>query len=82
MRGGRLPAVRPRGPAHHDAWERSIADGACVGLTTRCSLHAAHPGVTAIPVEPAATFPLDLLWREEPVRPAVQAVLGVAGVRA
>jgi DNA-binding transcriptional LysR family regulator len=70
---------------HHDAWERSIADGACVGLTTSCSLHAAHSGVTAIPLKPAATFALDLLWRRpagEGLRPAVQAVLEVAGVRA
>lgn len=70
---------------HHDAWERSIAGGLCVGLTTECSLHAAHAGVTAIPLEPAATFPLDLLWRlteGEELRPAVQAVLEVAGARA
>ena len=41
--------------------------------------------MTAIPLEPAATFPLDLLWRlteGEELRPAVQAVLEVAGARA
>jgi DNA-binding transcriptional LysR family regulator len=69
---------------HHDAWESSIAAGECVGLTTASSLHAAHAGVAAIPLEPEAAFPLDLLWRrpggEEP-RPAVQAVLEIAGAR-
>jgi DNA-binding transcriptional LysR family regulator len=70
---------------HHDAWERSIADGQCVGLDISCSLQTAHPGVCIVPVDPPATFPLDLLWRRpagEPLRPAVHAVLEVAGARA
>ena len=66
---------------HHDAWERAIADGDCVGLTTMSSLHAAHPGVRAVRVDPQATFPLDLVWRPQPglpLRPAVRTVIGVA----
>ena len=63
---------------HHDAWERAIAAGELVGLTTRCSLHAAHPGVRAIPVTPAATFPLDLLARPDERRPAVRTVIDTA----
>ena len=63
---------------HHDAWERAIAAGELVGLTTRCSLHAAHPGVRAVPVTPAATFPLDLLARPDERRPAVRTVIDTA----
>jgi DNA-binding transcriptional LysR family regulator len=67
-------------PTHHDAWERTIAAGECVGVTTRCSVHAAHPGVRTVAVHPPATFPLDLLWRSAAAgeRPAIQTVLGVA----
>jgi DNA-binding transcriptional LysR family regulator len=67
---------------HHDAWERAIAAGECVGLTTSCSLHAAHPGVHAVFVDPPATFPLDLLWRpgnDGQLRPAVRTVIDLAG---
>ena len=46
---------------HHDAWERAIADGDCVGLTIRSHLAAAHPGVRTVRVDPRATFPLDLV---------------------
>jgi DNA-binding transcriptional LysR family regulator len=74
---GFTPAVREV-QTHHDAWERAIAAGELVGLTTSCSLHAAHPGVRAIPVMPAATFPLDLLARPGERRPAVQTVIDTA----
>lgn len=66
---------------HHDAWERAIAGGDCVGVTTRCSGHATHRGVRAIALDPPATFPLDLIWRPSPkseLRPAVQRVIDVA----
>jgi DNA-binding transcriptional LysR family regulator len=66
---------------HHDAWERAIADGDCVGLTIMSSLHVAHPRVRTVRVEPRATFPLDLVWRPQPglpLRPAVRTVIGVA----
>jgi DNA-binding transcriptional LysR family regulator len=62
---------------HHDAWERAIAAGDCVGLTTRSSAHATHPGVRVLPLEPPASFPLDLLWRPSP-GPAVERVVAVA----
>ena len=74
---GFTPAVREV-QTHHDAWERAIAAGELVGLTTSCSLHAAHPGVRAIPVTPAATFPLELLARPEERRPAVRTVIDTA----
>jgi DNA-binding transcriptional LysR family regulator len=70
------PAVRELA-THHDAWERAIASGECVGLTTACSVHAAHPGVRAVPVTPAATFPLDLVVAEAP-RPVVRTVVASA----
>ena len=79
-RAGFTPHLREV-QTHHDAWERAIASGDCVGLTTRCSGHATHPGVRAIAVTPPATFPLDLLWQppaETAVRPAVQRVIDVA----
>jgi DNA-binding transcriptional LysR family regulator len=77
---GFTPATREL-QTHHDAWERTIASGDCVGLTTRCSVHATHPGVRALELEPAATFPLDLVWRPAPddrLRPAVSRVLDIA----
>jgi DNA-binding transcriptional LysR family regulator len=73
---GFVPAGREL-QTHHDAWERAIADGDCVGLTTASSVHAAHPRVRAVRVDPRATFPLDLVWRT-PLRPAVRTVIGVA----
>lgn len=63
---------------HHDAWERAIATGKCVGVTTACSLHVGHPGVRAVRVAPRATFPFDLVWRPGRVRPAVQTVIDAA----
>jgi DNA-binding transcriptional LysR family regulator len=66
---------------HHDAWERLIASGRAVGLTTACSLHASHPGVRAIALDPAATFPLDLIVRsagDAPSRPVVRVVAEAA----
>jgi DNA-binding transcriptional LysR family regulator len=77
---GFVPEVREL-QTHHDAWESAIASGECVGLTTSCSLHAAHPGVRSLPLAPAATFPLDLLWRAVEggdLRPAVRTVIDVA----
>jgi DNA-binding transcriptional LysR family regulator len=79
-RAGFTPRTRQL-QTHHDAWERTIASSDCVGLTTRCSGHATHPGVQAIAVDPPATFPLDLLWQPSPtpvLRPAVQRVIDVA----
>ena len=79
-REGFTPVTR-QVQTHHDAWERAIASGDCVGVTTRCSGHATHSGVRAIAVDPPATFPLDLLWRPSPkseLRPAVQRVIDVA----
>ena len=77
-RAGFTPAVREL-PTHHDAWERAIASGECVGLTTRSAVHATHPGVRLVPLVPPATFALDLLWRSgsEPA-PAVRRVIDVA----
>ncbi len=77
--------LRPRGfePAtrelqtHHDAWERAIAAGDCVGVTTRSSTHATHPGVRVLTLDPPATFPLDLLWLPS-ARPAIERVVEVA----
>jgi DNA-binding transcriptional LysR family regulator len=77
-RAGFTPSTREL-PTHHDAWERAIAAGECVGLTTRSSVHAAHPGVALVGLDPPATFPLDLLWRAaDELRPAVGTVLAVA----
>jgi LysR family transcriptional regulator, benzoate and cis,cis-muconate-responsive activator of ben and cat genes len=79
-RAGFTPVTRQL-QTHHDAWERAIASGDCVGLTTRCSGHATHRGVRVIAVDPPATFPLDLVWRPSPkshLRPAVQRVIDVA----
>ena len=74
---GFTPRVREV-QTHHDAWEGAIAAGELVGLTTRCSLHAAHPGVRAVPVRPPVTFPLDLLARPGERRPAVRTVIDTA----
>ena len=60
-RAGFTPATREL-QTHHDAWERAIAAGDCVGVTTRSSTHATHPGVRVITLDPPTTFPLDLLW--------------------
>ena len=60
--GGFTPAV-PRSRRTTTRWERRSPPGELVGLTTACSLHASHPGVRAIALEPAATFPLDLIAR-------------------
>ncbi len=68
---------------HHDAWERLIASGRAVGLTTTCSLHTSHPGVRAVPLEPAATFPLDLIVRpaDDPRSRPVVRVVAEAAIR-
>jgi DNA-binding transcriptional LysR family regulator len=77
-RAGFTPSTREL-PTHHDAWERAIAAGECVGLTTRSSVHAAHPGVALVGLDPPATFPLDLLWRPaDELLPAVGTVVAVA----
>lgn len=63
---------------HHDAWERTIASGRCVGLTTTCSLHTSHPGVRAVPLDRGPTFCLDLIVRppDDPrSRPVVRVVV-------
>ena len=73
---GFAPAVREL-QTHHDAWERAIAAGDCVGLTTACSVHATHPGVRALPLASPATFPLDLVTQPEQ-RPAVRTVVAAA----
>ena len=75
-RSGFTPATREL-QTHHDAWERAIAAGDCVGLTTRSSAHATHPGVRVLALDPPATFPLDLLWLPSP-RPAIERVVEVA----
>jgi DNA-binding transcriptional LysR family regulator len=75
-RSGFTPATRQL-QTHHDAWERAIAAGDCVGLTTRSSAHATHPGVRVLALEEPATFPLDLLWRPG-ARPAIERVVAVA----
>jgi len=73
---GLEPATREL-QTHHDAWERAIATGDCVGVTTRSSTHATHPGVRVITLDPPATFPLDLLWLPA-ARPAIERVVEVA----
>jgi DNA-binding transcriptional LysR family regulator len=75
-RAGVAPATREL-QTHHDAWERAIASGDCVGLTTRASAHATHPGIRVLALEEPVTFPLDLLWRPSP-RPAIERVVAVA----
>lgn len=81
---GFAPATREL-QTHHDAWERAIAAGGCVGLTTTCSLHTAHPGVRAVPLDPPLTFPLDLVCRPtggDDARPAVRIVVDAAAATA
>src|SRR5918994_2093603 len=56
-------------PTHHDAWQNAILDDGCVGLTVRSAIHSSHRGLHLLAVEPRTTFPLDLLWREEPPAP-------------
>jgi DNA-binding transcriptional LysR family regulator len=73
---GFIPRTREL-QTHHDAWERAIAAGDCVGLTTTSSAHATHPGVRVLALDPPATFPLDLLWRPDP-RPAIERVVELA----
>ncbi len=74
---GFSPEVREL-QTHHDAWEAAIAAGDCVGLTTACSLHARHPGVRAILLDPVETFALDLVVRPGERRAAVDAVVRAA----
>ena len=51
-------AERPRGPM---AWETAVRSGGCVGLTTRSAAPATARGVRLLRLEPAVTFPLELV---------------------
>jgi DNA-binding transcriptional LysR family regulator len=77
---GVMPATRELA-THHDAWQNAILHDGCVGLTVRSAIHSSHRGLVLVAVEPATTFALDLLWREEPgerPRPALARVVALA----
>ena len=64
-----------------DDWEHAILSEGCVGLTAASAVQAAHREIRLLTLEPAATFPLDLLSRsvaDAPRRPAVRAILALA----
>ena len=63
------------GPA---AWELAVTEHGCVGLTTRSAPQASVRGVRVLRLRPAATFPLDLMFRAGDERPALRALREVA----
>ena len=79
-RAGFAPRTRNYA-THHDAWQNAILQHGCVGLTVRSAIHSAHRDLQLIPLQPPATFPLDLVWRRtpgEPLKPALGAFLALA----
>jgi DNA-binding transcriptional LysR family regulator len=63
------------GPA---AWELAVTEHGCIGLTTRSAPQAGVRGVRVLRLRPAATFPLDLMFRAGDDRPALRALREVA----
>jgi DNA-binding transcriptional LysR family regulator len=79
-RAGFTPRTRTYA-THHDAWQNAILLHGCVGLTVTSAIHSAHRDLQLIALEPAATFPLDLLWLptgDEPLPPTLGAFIALA----
>jgi DNA-binding transcriptional LysR family regulator len=79
-RAGFTPRTRNYA-THHDAWQNAILLHGCVGLTVTSAIHSAHRDLQLIALEPAATFPLDLLWLptgDEPLPPTLGAFIALA----
>jgi DNA-binding transcriptional LysR family regulator len=69
------------GASYHDAWEDAVVQHRCVGFTTRSAVQAAHRDIRLLELDPASTFPLDLLWRpnlDHELRPVLRAFLTLA----
>jgi len=65
----------------HDAWQNAILHHGCVGLDVTSAIHSAHRDLRLVPLQPATTFPLDLLWRrgdDEPLPPTLGAFIALA----
>jgi LysR family transcriptional regulator, benzoate and cis,cis-muconate-responsive activator of ben and cat genes len=64
----------------HDAWEVLVRSEGCVGLTTFTCGPASHRDLRLLRLREPFTFPLDLVWRNQPgpPRPALEAVIATA----
>jgi DNA-binding transcriptional LysR family regulator len=74
------PGTRPD-PSGPMAWETAVRSEGCVGLTTRSSAPSTARDVRLVELEPAATFPLELVRPAAPEaawRPAARAFAEIA----
>jgi hypothetical protein len=79
-RAGFTPRTR-HFATHQEAWQNAILHHGCIGLDVTSAIHSAHRDLRLIALRPAATFPLDLLWRTgggEPLAPALGAFIALA----
>jgi DNA-binding transcriptional LysR family regulator len=61
-----------------DAWEGAVLRDGCIGLTTPSAVQGSRRGMRILALTPPSTFPVDLLWRPDRMRPALTRVLEVA----
>jgi DNA-binding transcriptional LysR family regulator len=66
---------RPRGPM---AWETAVRSQGCVGLTTRSAAPSTARGVRLVELDPAPTFPIELVRGRAAARPAARAFADTA----